>query len=140
MNCFFRVVFENPEFCKDIGFYRIEGLSAKLSSDEPSGKWHTQFENIRLTRAFKPESRLIAWCMAAINNHKFRAENLTIALLGEKERVLGSWSIKKAIPVGWQVEELHAQETKVLLETIELRYAYFEIANSKGKIIAPKKT
>lgn len=138
LNCNFRVVFENPDFCNDIGFYSIQGISARLNSDTPSGKRISQFENLKLIRAYVPDSKLIEWCMDAINNQNFRAEEFRISLIGEKENVLSSWIIKKAVPVAWGIEDLHAQETRILLETIELSYAYFEVVNSSGKIIAPK--
>ena len=42
--------------------------------------------------------------------------------------------------LSWSVEELHAQESKVLIETIELKYKNFQVLNSKDKVITPKKT
>jgi len=138
LNCHFRVVFDNPIFISDIGFYTIQGLSAKLSSDVLSDNTHVHFENIRLTRAYRPDSKLIAWCMEAINNQNYEVENFRILLLGAKEKILSTWLIKEAVPAGWSIEEFHAQESRILLETIELRYSYFEVVNSKGQIIAPK--
>jgi len=139
LNCNFSVLFENPKFSKDMGFYSIQGLSAQLIPETPSGKLQAHFENIILTRAYISDSKLVEWCMDTINNGNCQEENFRISLQGEKNKILSSWNIKKAVPVGWRIEVLHAQETRILLETIELKYDYFEVVNSKGKVVAPKK-
>ncbi len=138
LNMHFVVKFKHKEFSKDIHFQSVNGLKASICKSEESKLEKVHFENLVLKRAYEPDSRLIAWCMNRINNHKTQAVNLVISLLNSEHKMLSGWIIEKAIPVSWSVEELHAQETRILIERIELEYDFFEVLNSQGKIIAPK--
>ena len=136
LNMHFTVHFHDKEY-KDSQFQSVEGLQAYRETDETNHEPQTRFTNITLTRAYEPDSKLVAWCMDAMNNHKKEPKNLTITLLSPKQKVLGAWIIEQALPVGWGIEELHAQETKVLLECIEISYVYFQVVNSEGAIVSP---
>ncbi|WP_339701744.1 phage tail protein [uncultured Marixanthomonas sp.] len=137
LNMHFKVQFDNKKFKLDCGFQSVQGLKVRISKNEHNRERHTQFENIILKRAYQPNSKLIEWCMNAINNQKKQPQNLTIKLLNAKEKLVSAWKIEQAVPVGWGVEELHAQDTKILIECIELEYKYFQVVDGKGNIIAP---
>lgn len=138
INSHFQVTFSNAKFKNDTRFHAVQGLYAQLARHEPLREWHAHFDNLLLQRAYEPDSKLLEWCMDAINNQKIEKENLTISLLNSKHEVISSWQIHQAFPIRWGIEELHAQDTKILLESYELKYSYFEVVNSKGKIVAPK--
>ena len=138
LNFHFVISFHNKEY-KDSQFQSVQGLQARIEQKE-NNKVHTQFENIILKRAYQPDSKLVEWCMNALNNNKKEPQDLTIKLLSAKHKLVSAWIIEQAVPVGWGVEELHAQDAKVLLECIELSYAYFQVVNSKGIIVAPVPT
>jgi hypothetical protein len=138
LNCNFRVEFENPEFKDDTRFFAVQGLYARRPVNIPFVDIPAQFDNIVLKRAYEPDSKLLDWSMDTINNNGSQRENFIVFLLDSKLARISAWKIKKAIPVAWGVEELHAQETKVLLETLELRYEYFEVVDRRGNVIAPK--
>lgn len=122
---------------KDNSFQSVQGLQARICENEDKKGSHTQYENIVLKRAYQPDSELVKWCMEAINNHKKQPLNLIIRLLNAKHEMLSGWQIEQAVPVAWGVEELHAQESKILIETIELKHRRFQVLDGKGKIIAP---
>ena len=137
LNFHFSVNFEHRNFRKDQRFTSVEGLQARLESDESRKKWLPSFEHLVLKRPFEPNSRVLEWCMNAINNQKFKTIDLTIKLLDRKHEVLAAWIIEAALPVGWGVAPLNAQDSDILIETIELKYLRFQVANQEGKIIAP---
>lgn len=140
LNMHFVVEFNNKAFSEDRNFQSVQGLQARISENENKQGVYTQFENIILRRAYEPDSGLVKWCMDAINNHKKQPVNLLIKLLNTEHEMLSGWNIENAVPIAWGVEELHAQETKILIETIELAYERFQVLDSKGRIIAPAAT
>lgn len=123
----------------DNSFQSVQGLQARICENEDKRGEHTQYENIILKRAYQPDSKLIKWCMDAINNHKKQPINLIIKLLNAEHEMLSGWQIEKAVPVAWGVEELHAQEAKILIETIELKHQRFQVLDSKGNVVAPSR-
>lgn len=137
LNFQFVVDFENQEFSLDKGFQSVTGLCVKLNDQDNHQEMVSVFDNLILKRAYEPNSKLVEWCMKAINHKNFIAENLQVKLLNSDHKLLSAWSVEQAIPVGWGVDELNAQEGKILMETIELKYKLFQVLNSKGNIIAP---
>jgi len=137
LNMHFAVEFIDAPFSESTNFQSVQGLQARICVNEDKRGVHSKFENIILKRAYQPDSELVKWCMNAINNHKKEPLNFLITLLNAEHEPLSSWSIEKAVPVAWGVEELHAQETKILMETIELEYKRFQVLNSKGRVVAP---
>jgi phage tail-like protein len=97
-----------------------------------------KFKELVLKRAYRPNSNLLEWCMDAMNNHKREEENLTVTLLNSRRDMISAWRIEKAMPIGWHIDELHAEDSKILMETITLTYDYFEVVNGLGKVVAPK--
>ncbi len=140
LNMHFVVEFNNKEFLADRSFQSVQGLKARICENEGKKGTHVHFENIILRRAYQPNSKLVKWCMDAINNRKKQPVDLLIKLLNSDHEMLSGWRIERAMPVAWGVEELHAQETKILIETIELDYHHFHVLNSKGVDVAPMRT
>ena len=138
LNYHFDVHFHRRDLSKDHRFQSVQGLHAQILPEDLAGKKNATFDNVKLTRAYEPDSKLVAWCMDAINNKVFKQSNVTIKLLNSKHEMQCGWKLEKAIPVGWGVEELDAENCKVLIETIELKYEYFEVINSRGEVVSPK--
>ena len=139
LNMYFTVEFQNKDLLGDHRFQSVQGLKASLIKEEGVKVPRAVFEIIILRRAFEPDSKLVEWCMDTINNKVFKHEGITIKLLDGKHELISGWIVTDAIPLAWSVEELHAQDSKVLIETIELKYKNFQVLNSKGQIIAPIK-
>ena len=134
----FMVQFSHPEFDSESGFQSIQGLRARIYDKEEGESTRVKFENIILKRAYSPDSKLIEWCMDAINNNKIKPLNLTIKLLNAEHLLINGWKIEKATPVAWGIEELNALESSILIETIEIAYHRFQVLDRNGKIIAPR--
>lgn len=137
LNFHFSVNFKHRDFRKDQRFTSVEGLRASLESDESGKKWLPTFEHLVLKRPFEPDSKLLEWCMNAINNQKFKKLDLDIKLLDRKHEVLAAWIIESALPLGWGVAPLNALDGDILIETVELKYQRFQVVNRDGKIVAP---
>lgn len=135
----FTVEFSNLDFSEDKHFQSIEGLHAHLLPDEHNKSWNSQFDVLILKRAYRPNSKIVAWCMNAINNKIIKGENLTINLLNSRLEVINQWQVENAIPQSWRISAFNAEESDILIETITLKYNYFQVANGDGKIISPKK-
>ncbi|KAA5821412.1 phage tail protein [Algibacter amylolyticus] len=137
LNMHFAVHFHSKTLSNDVSFQSVQGLQARIIENE--GKKQVKYDNLVLKRAYQPDSNLVAWCMDAINNNIKQATNLTVNLLNADHEIISGWQIEKALPVAWGVEELHAQDTKILIETVELEYQRFKVLNNKGEVIAPFK-
>ncbi|WP_282122449.1 phage tail protein [Algibacter mikhailovii] len=135
----FTVDFTNNDFNSDRHFQSVEGLHAQITKNISKKAWLSEFDVLILKRAYRPDSNIVAWCMNAINNKILTPENLSINLLNSRFEVVSQWQVVKAIPVGWSLSPLNAEEGQILIETITLKYSYFQVVNSKGKIVSPKK-
>ena len=149
LNLHFTVKFLNPDYREDHEFLSVEGLQADLRPQlapknifRPNVRRRTilrpHFKQLVLKRAYRPDSELLEWCMDTINNHKREEQNLNIQLLNSKHDIISAWRVENALPVGWNIDEFNAGESKVLIETMTLKYDFFEVVNSKGKLVAPK--
>ncbi|XMO86241.1 phage tail protein [Algibacter sp. AS12] len=134
LNMHFAVHFHSKALINDVSFQSVQGLQSRIIKNE--GKKQVKYDNLVLKRAYQPDSNLVAWCMDAINNNKKQAINLTVNLLNADHEIISGWQIEKGLPVAWGVEELHAQDTKILIETVELQYQRFNVLNNKGEVIA----
>ena len=108
----------------------------------------TKFPNLVLKRGLFKDSAVLKWCENAFENFEFKPIDLVISLYSdaasdsvrneEKNRddkvfnakdstPLITWKITHAIPVKWAVDDLNSQESKIVMETLELSYNYFKI-------------
>ncbi|MCH7400372.1 phage tail protein [Belliella kenyensis] len=121
----------------DMQFQSVSGLNSEIEIEEviEGGEnrfkhaipLRSKFSNLVLKRGLVPNSQLIDWCRKAIEDFEFRPIDLTIKLLNDKHEPLISWSVVNALPVKWSIEDLNAMESKIMIETLELRYNYFKV-------------
>lgn len=121
----------------DMQFQSVSGLTAELDVEELAEGGENRFKhtlpvkskysNLVLKRGIVIDSKLIDWCKKAIEDFEFKPIDLTIKLLNENHEPLLSWSVVNAIPVKWEVDEFNAMESKVMMESLELKYNYFKV-------------
>jgi phage tail-like protein len=121
----------------DVMFQSVSGLSSEIQTEmikeggenrfEHELPVRTKFPNLVLKRGLIKESSLIKWCLNTFQNLEIRPVDLEIKLLNEKHEPLITWAVKQAWPKKWSVEDLNAMESKVLIESLELRYQNFTI-------------
>ena len=122
---------------EDYRFQSVSGLSVDIETEDYAEGGEnrfkhklpvkTKFPNLVLKRGMLLDSEVIAWCQDAIENFVFKPANITIDLLDEEHSPLKTWNIVNAYPVKWSVEDFNAQESKLVIESIELVYNYFTI-------------
>jgi len=65
------------------------------------------------------------WIEDAVMNFVFKPTEVLVFLLNEKHEPLSSWTFTRAWPVKWQISDLKSTGSEVVIETLELAYAYF---------------
>lgn len=134
----FAVVFELfPQTPNDFRFQEVQGLSVEVETEEfkEGGEnrfvhklpTRTKYQELVLKRGMFVGSGIILWCRNAIENFDFQPTNLTITLLNEDHIPIAAWYVVNAYPVSWSITDLNAMESKVVVESIKLRYNYFKI-------------
>jgi phage tail-like protein len=120
----------------DVRFQEVTGLSAELGIEEVVEGGENRFAhrlptrakyaNLILKRGLLTDSRLIDWCIDAIENFTIEPTTVDVILLNENhEPVSESYSFVRAWPVKWAVSDFKAQENSIVVETLELAYNYF---------------
>ena len=121
----------------DTMFQSIGGLSAEMQTEmikeggenrfEHELPVRTKFSNLVLKRGVITDSSLITWCLNSFQHLEIRPVDLQIKLLNKEHQPLMTWSVTQAWPKKWAVEDLNAMDSKILIESLELRYQYFTI-------------
>jgi len=117
-------------------FQSVSGLSVDLETEEIKEGGENRFKhklpvrakypNLILKRGLHVDSGLIDWCKAALEGFEFTPTDLIIKLLNEENEPLMSWNVVHAYPVKWSVGEFNAEESRIVIETLELTYSYFK--------------
>lgn len=134
----FAVVFIHPLLATpiDIGFQSVTGLEVSIATEaHPEGgenrfshalPGRQTYANLVLKRGLKPlPSPLTNWCLDALLNFKIQPASLLVNLLGPEHLPLRTWSVVGAYPVKWSVSEFSAEQNQAVIETLELKYRYF---------------
>ncbi|MEZ5104841.1 MAG: phage tail protein [Draconibacterium sp.] len=121
----------------DHQFQSVSGLNVDLDTEEIAEGGENRFKhkipvrtkypNLVLKRGLLIDSGVIEWCRKALEDFEFKPINLTVKLLDEKHDPLVSWNIVHAYPVKWDVGEFNAEESKLVIESLELSYNYFKV-------------
>lgn len=138
----FKVLFEfdgvdpkNPKSA-EAGFQEVSGLNVTIETEiyQEGGENRfshrlpkpVTFQNITLKRGMLLDSTLINWFYDSTSGFKFQPITVHIHLLDEDQNPLESWSLIGAYPVKWNIDPFNSQDGKVVAETIELCYQYFD--------------
>ena len=121
----------------DISFQSVSGLTVDLETEEIAEGGENRFKhkipvrskfpNLVLKRGMLLNSEVIKWCKKALENFEIEPVDITVKLLGEDAKPLQTWNIVRAYPIKWSVGDFNAEESKLVIETIELTYQYFNI-------------
>jgi len=126
----------------DSQFQSVSGLSATIETEEYAEGGENRFVHhlpkrpkyptLVLKRGLILDSGLISWCRDAIEKFNFEPRDLIITLSGglESSAPLMVWNVIGAYPVKWEVSEFNAEENKLAIENVELRYRYFTTLTS----------
>lgn len=124
---------------QDGHFQEVTGLSRELESESvKSGgenrftyklPTRAQYPNLVLKRGLLLDSGLLNWVNDAIYNLDIKPATVLVTLLNEKHEPLQTYQCVNAWPIKWSVADFNAQESRIMVETMELFYQYFTIIN-----------
>ena len=133
----FRVEFVNIGNDNDIRFQSVGGLNVEydVESFKEGGEnrfehklpVRTKYPDLSLKRGMLTDSKVIKWCLDALQNRVFQPAEVNVTLLNEKHEPLKTWQIHRAWPKKWSVSDFNAQENSVVVETLELSYSHFTL-------------
>ncbi|MGM0621102.1 MAG: phage tail protein [Bacteroidota bacterium] len=131
----FKVEFSHIE--GEFQFQSVSGLTVELETEQIAEGGEnrfkhqmpvrTKFPNLVLKRGLLVNSGLVKWCRDAVEDYDITPVDLTISLLNEEHEPLMTWNVVHAYPVKWAMADFNAEESKIVIETIELAYNYFNI-------------
>jgi phage tail-like protein len=128
----------------DARFQSVSGLSVEYEMEDykEGGEnrfvhklpVRTKYADLVLKRGMLTDSKVIEWFLSAFRDRDFKpkekndiATDIDILLKNEKGEALRTWNVFHAIPKKWNVSDLNAQESSIVIETMELTYRYFTV-------------
>lgn len=132
----FRVDFAIPGlFFNDSRWMEVSGLSQEMSTESLSegginGFQHKlptrgNFGKLTLKRGMQVDSLVILWIKAALDFQQYVPLPITVMLLNESSLPVSIWQFFRAFPTKYSISDLNAKQNEVVVETLELDYAYF---------------
>ncbi len=135
-----RFLFPDGEDVADIDFQTVSGLDVQVNTEsireggenrfERALPNRTQYSNLILKRGLLKGSKVIDWCLDSFQNLQFEPIDMVVSLLNAQHEPLITWNIVQAWPLKWSVSEFNAEQSALVIETIELKYQYFTILQS----------
>ncbi|MRR57852.1 MAG: phage tail protein [Deltaproteobacteria bacterium] len=132
---YYRVEFGISKNKDDVRFQSVAGLSVEYDVEEyrEGGEnrfshklpVRTKYNDLVLKRGMLTGSELVEWCFRAFRDREFQPTDVNVILMNEKGEPLRTWKVAHAVPKKWVVSDLNANESAVVVETLELSYRYF---------------
>lgn len=123
----------------DFRFQEVSGISTELETTTIKEGGENRFlhhlpvrakyNDLVLKRGLLNDSTLLDWCKDAIENLSISPTNVWVTLLNEQQEPLQTYSFINAWPKKWSISDFNAQESRLVVETLELAYQYFKIIN-----------
>ena len=135
----FRVEFQDlPNVGNQDGlFQEVSGLSVQLNTDDVKSGGENRFvfklptratyQPLVLKRGLFVGSGVARWVKAAIEDLDIFPVVVLVTLLNEQHEPLQTYQCVNAYPTKWSVSNFNAQESSLVVETMELYYQYFKI-------------
>jgi phage tail-like protein len=121
----------------DTSFQDVSGLTVTLQTEDRKGGGENrfthklptkaQYSNLVLKRGLMPDSKVLAWIQAAVLDLEIVPITVVVTLLNDKHEPLQTYHCVGAYPVKWSLSNFNAQESSLVIETMELYYQYFKI-------------
>lgn len=134
---YYKVEFGISNNKDDVRFQTVSGLSVEYDMEEykEGGEnrfvhklpVRTKYADLVLKRGMLTDSEVIRWFLNAFRDREFSPTDINVILMNEQNEPLRTWKIAHAIPKKWLVSDLNANESSVVIETMELIYRYFTI-------------
>jgi phage tail-like protein len=134
---YYKVEFGISQDKNDMRFQSVSGLSVEYDYEnfkeggenrfEHKLPVRTKYSDLVLKRGMLTDSTVLKWFLDAFTNRVFKPADISVILMNEKSEPLRTWNVVHAIPKKWLVSDLNANESAIVIETLELTYRYFSI-------------
>lgn len=134
---YYRVGFSISQNGNDGRFQTVSGLSVEYDYEsfkeggenrfEHKLPVRTKYADLVLKRGMLTDSSVIQWFLAAFRDREFKPSDVSVTLMNEHGDPLRTWNVAHAIPKKWLVSDFNANESSIVIETMELTYRYFTI-------------
>ncbi|PPD38725.1 MAG: glycerol acyltransferase [Methylobacter sp.] len=124
----------------DLRFQTVSGLSVEYEYEsfkeggenrfEHKLPVRTKYADMVLKRGMLTnlkDKTIIKWFLDAFQDRIFQPADISVILMNEKGQPLRTWNVVNAIPKKWSVSDLNANESAIVIETLELAYRYFSV-------------
>lgn len=135
---FYKVEFSISKGSDDARFQSVSGLNVEYDTEEfkEGGEnrfthrlpVRTKYSDLVLRRGMLTSSEVVRWFLEAFRERAFRPSDINVILMNEKSEPLRTWNVTHAVPRKWTVSDLNANESSLVVETLELTYSYFSVA------------
>ncbi|MFC3443799.1 phage tail protein [Sphingobium rhizovicinum] len=126
-----------PGKADDARFQNVSGLSVEYDYEsfkeggenrfEHKLPVRTKYADMVLKRGMLTDSGVIRWFLAAFRDRSFSPADINVILMSETGAPLRTWNVTHAVPKKWMVSDFNANESSIVIETLELTYRYFSI-------------
>jgi len=134
---YYKVEFSISKDTNDARFQTVSGLSVEYDYEsfkeggenrfEHKLPVRTKYADMVLKRGMLTDSGVIKWLLAAFRDREFSPADISVILMNEKGEPLRTWNVAHAVPKKWLVSDFNANESSIVIETMELTYRYFTI-------------
>jgi phage tail-like protein len=140
---YYRVEFSDTQEKNDVRFQSVSGLSVEYDMEEykEGGEnrfthklpVRTKYGDLMLKRGMLTGpsvlsgNSVVKWFLDAFRDRAFAPRDVNVILLNEKGEQLRTWKVAHAVPKKWTVSDLNANESSLVIETLELSYRYFAV-------------
>lgn len=131
----FAVIFDIDKAKVNV-FQEVSGFSTEIKTEEvkDGGSLYryalpteVTYSNLVMKRGLlSKNSGVIKWMNKALEHFEFETTTIIVNLLNEKSQPLVSWNFDKAWPVKLETSGLEAQDSKIVIETMEFKYESFK--------------
>src|SRR5258707_6367319 len=132
---YYKVEFGISKDSNDAKFQTVSGLGVEYDTEsfkeggenrfEHKLPVRTKYSDLSLKRGLLKDSKVIAWCLQALQDRTIQPKQVNVTLLNEQHAPLLTWAVSNAWPRKWQVSDFNAQGSSLVIETLDLSYDYF---------------
>lgn len=136
----------------DSSFQEVTGITGEFGTEELAEGGENRFQhrlplqakysNLVLKRGVVTKNSVLAeWVGETVGarlSSPITTQHLLVTLLNENGFPSVAWGFSNAYPVKWDISAFNSQESKILTETLEFSYNYFERINLNGLGVAVK--
>lgn len=122
---------------QDNRFQEVGGLSVDIQTEDIKSGGENRFTyklptragypNLTLKRGLLVDSAVIGFITDAINTMEVTPITIQVTLLNENHEPLQAYSCVNAYPLKWSLDNFNANDSKIVVESMEWYYQYFKI-------------